>query len=89
MNPPQFHTIAYHQIPSKSQQFQSTESTQHAFQSNNAVNPNCRKRNGFKKFRDIPTSYSDPDGEVENSGKSIFKIRNENFCYIHILVFDL
>ena len=31
----------------------------------------------------------DPDGEVENSGKSIFEIRNQNFCYIQVIVFDL
>ena len=27
----------------------------------------------------------DPDGEIENSGKSIFKTRIPNFCYIHLL----
>ena len=31
----------------------------------------------------------DPDGEVENSGKSIFEIRISNFCYIQVIVFDL
>ena len=31
----------------------------------------------------------DPDGEIENSGKSIFEIRNQNFCYIQVIVFDL
>ena len=31
----------------------------------------------------------DPDGEVENSGKSIFEIRVQNFCYIQVIVFDL
>ena len=31
----------------------------------------------------------DPDGEVENPGKSIFEIRNQNFCYIQVLVFDV
>ena len=34
----------------------------------------------------------DHDGEIENSGKSIFKFRNQNFCYIHefqVIVFDL
>ena len=33
--------------------------------------------------------FEDPDGEIENSGKSIFKIRIPNFCYIQVLVFDL
>ena len=31
----------------------------------------------------------DPDGEIENSWKSIFEIQNQNFCYIQIIVFDL
>ena len=30
-----------------------------------------------------------PDGEIENSGKSIFEIRITNFCYIQVIVFDL
>ena len=30
----------------------------------------------------------DPDGEIENSEKSIFKIGNQNFCYIQVIVFD-
>ena len=30
----------------------------------------------------------DPDGEIENSGKNIFEIRNQNFCYIRVIVFD-
>ena len=29
------------------------------------------------------------DGEIENSGKSIFEIRIQNFCYIQVIVFDL
>ena len=31
----------------------------------------------------------DPDGEIENSGKSVFEIRIPNFCYIQVIVFDL
>ena len=31
----------------------------------------------------------DPDGEIENSWKSIFEIRIPNFCYIQVIVFDL
>ena len=31
----------------------------------------------------------DPDGEIENSGKSIFEIRIPNFCYIQVKVCDL
>ena len=31
--------------------------------------------------------YQDPDGEIENSGKGIFEIRNQNFCYIQVIVF--
>ena len=31
----------------------------------------------------------DPDGEIENSGKSFFLIRIPNFCYIQVIVFDL
>ena len=31
----------------------------------------------------------DPDGEIENSGKSIFEIRIPNFCYIQVIVFGL
>ena len=31
----------------------------------------------------------DPDGEIENSGKSIFQIRIQKFCYIQVIVFDL
>ena len=31
----------------------------------------------------------DPDGEIENSWKSIFEIRNQNFYYIQVIVFDL
>ena len=30
----------------------------------------------------------DPDGEIENSGKSIFEIRIPTFCYIQVIVFD-
>jgi len=51
MNPPQFHTIAHHQIPSKSQQFQSIESTQQAFQSNNAGNLNCKKSPMLRRMK--------------------------------------
>ena len=31
----------------------------------------------------------DPDGEIENSAKSIFEIRIPNFCCIQVIVFDL
>ena len=31
----------------------------------------------------------DPDGDIENSGKSIFEIRIPNFCYIQVIVSDL
>ena len=31
----------------------------------------------------------DPDGEIENSGKNIFQIRIQKFCYIQVIVFDL
>ena len=30
----------------------------------------------------------DPDGEIENSGKSIFEIWIQKFCYIQVIVFD-
>ena len=33
--------------------------------------------------------FEDPDGEDENSGKSIFEIQNPDFCYIQVIVFDL
>ena len=35
------------------------------------------------------SSIYDPDGEIENSGQSIFEIRNQNFSYIQVIVFDL
>ena len=35
------------------------------------------------------TLHKDPDGEIENSEKSFFKIRIPNFCYIQVMVFDL
>ena len=31
----------------------------------------------------------DPEGEIENSGKSIFEIRIPKFCHIQVIVFDL
>ena len=31
----------------------------------------------------------DPDGEIENSGKSIFEIPIANFCYIEVIIYDL
>ena len=40
-----------------------------------------RMRHGMKN--------KDPDGEDGNSGKSIFEIRNQNFRYIQVIVFDL
>jgi len=49
INSPQFHTIAHHQIPSKSQQFRSIESTQQAVQSNNAVN--CKKSPMLRRMK--------------------------------------
>ena len=36
----------------------------------------------------LSISGQDPDGEIENSGKSIFEIRIPNFCYIQVMVFD-
>ena len=39
------------------------------------------------RFPDRPEL--DPDGEIENSGKSIFKIRIPIFCYVQVIVFDL
>ena len=40
--------------------------------------------------RDFRDFYGqDPDGEIENIGKSIFEIRIPNFCYIQVIVFDL
>ena len=36
-----------------------------------------------------PRVIKDPEGKIENSGKSIFKIRNQNFCYIQVILFDL
>ena len=30
-----------------------------------------------------------PDGEIENSGKGIFEIRIQIFCFIQLIVFDL
>ena len=35
----------------------------------------------------VTTWYKDPDGEIENSGKSIFETRIPNFCYIQVIVF--
>ena len=29
------------------------------------------------------------DGEIENPWKSIFEIRNQNFCFIQVMLFDL
>ena len=31
----------------------------------------------------------DPDGEIENCGKTFFKSRMQHFCYIQVIVFDL
>merc|ERR1711917_180179 len=36
----------------------------------------------------IQIDNKNPDGEIENSGKSIFEIRNQNLCYIHVIGFD-
>ena len=33
--------------------------------------------------------HPNPDGEIENSGKSNFEIRIPNFCYIQVIVCDL
>ena len=38
--------------------------------------------------REAQTRKKDPDGEIENSGKSIFEIQISNFCYIQVIVFD-
>ena len=49
----------------------------------------------FVSFLDGPWMWAvirldkDPDGEIENSGKSIFEILIPNFCYIQVIVFDL
>ena len=44
----------------------------------------------IKEIGDPPAIYFwDPDGEIENSGKSIFEIRIPNFYYIQDIVFDL
>lgn len=51
MNQQLFHTTANHQVPFKSQQFQSIESTQQTFQNDNAGNLNCKKRNGLEKIQ--------------------------------------
>ena len=37
----------------------------------------------------VQTLDQDPEGEIENSGKNIFEIQNQNFCYIQVIVFDL
>ena len=55
---------------------------------------NYRNSQRFKKEGEsLPQSgwsvRQDPDGEIENSGKSIFEIRIPNFCYIQVIVFDL
>ena len=40
-------------------------------------------------LRSLTSQRQDPDGEIVNSGKSIFEIRIPNFCYIQVIVFDL
>ena len=44
---------------------------------------------GFPVGKTRPRLYDDkdPDGEIENSGKSIFEIRIPNFCYIQVIDF--
>ena len=46
--------------------------------------PNFQKSN-----LSVRLMKQDPDGEIKNSGKSIFEIRIPNFCYIQVIVFDL
>ena len=40
-------------------------------------------------FEQLMIGMYDPDGEIENSEKSIFEIRIQKFCYIQVIVFDL
>ena len=47
------------------------------------------RNSGFDLNEFIKIDVQDPDGEIENSGKSIFEIRIPNFCYIQVIVFDL
>ena len=42
----------------------------------------------LKLWTRIRTRY-DPDGEIENSGKSIYEIQIQNVCYNEVIVFDL
>ena len=42
---------------------------------------------GGQIIEKVQPCKKDPDGEIENSGKSIFKIRIPNFCYIQVMVF--
>ena len=45
-------------------------------------------QNKFNKriiFKVFACHFQDPDGEIENSGKSIFEIRIPNFCYIQVV----
>ena len=58
--------------------------------------PDYRGKNGVwtsleQSFHDfnILTATRTPDGEIKNSGKSIFEVRIPNFCYIQVIVFDL
>ena len=58
--------------------------------------PDYRGKNGVwtsleQSFHDfnILTATRTPDGEIKNSGKSIFEVRIRNFCYIQVIVFDL
>ena len=45
--------------------------------------------NDFPIFLGQFGPQQNPDGEIENSGKSIIKIRIPNFCYIQVIVFGL
>ena len=49
--------------------------------------------NTIKLFKGVYSGKTcmawNPDGEIENSGKSIFEIRIPNFCYIQVIVFPI
>ena len=52
------------------------------------IDPGRLTSPNFQDLKNIG-SPQDPDGEIENSGKSIFEIRIPNFCYIQVIDFDL
>ena len=68
-----------------------------AYQQNCALNgsipikPILNGIGGTALFIDISKVFirrQDPDGEIENSGKTFFKSRMQNFCYIQVIVFE-